>query len=87
MLVDQALVEHRDDLRVVAVGAVHVFEAEPIGHLRRVVAGEQHRVGAALAAFLPAQEISIAEAVLPGQVGVPRRAIGIQRTIAIGDDL
>ena len=69
--VDHRLVVHRHDLRVVAVAAVHVFETQPIGRLRRVIAGEQYRVGAALSAFVPAQEIAVAEAVLPGQVRVP----------------
>src|SRR5207248_2005528 len=79
-LVDEALVEYRDDLRVVAVAPVHVFDAEPVGRLRRVAAGQLHRV----ATTTEIDEVGIAEAVLPGQVGGPAGAVGDERLVTVG---
>jgi len=70
VLIDEPLVEGSDNLRVVAVRRIHVFERQPVCRLCRIAAHEQYRVGRAVATA-PAQEIAIAETVLPGEVGRP----------------
>src|SRR5436190_8420750 len=74
VLIDEPLVERGDDLRVVAARGIHVFERQPVCRLRRIAACQQYRVArgvGSLGAIAPAQEITVVEAVLPGEVGRP----------------